>query len=94
MEISQLLTTYKIQQRNRKTERGELLLSFLTELNSERAKDLSPLSLQKLAFQLKGKSLQDLYILRSLCYDSKNRTGYFSKCFWYSLKHERDNRKS
>jgi hypothetical protein len=71
---------------NRPTERGELLTYFILRINAERGKGYSPYTIPRLAQKLQGFGLQDLYYLRSICDDTRNRGGSWSKCFFGSLK--------
>lgn len=74
-------------EKNRETERGELMKYFCERLNAERIVDGYP----KVAMGRMGKLLQeiptkDLYYLKRVCDDSQN----FSKKFWWELKPKDD----
>lgn len=88
---STLFSKYQLIKKSKKHEWGELVRFFMEEVNKERIgtkwKPLSEVSIAcKIAHLKKGDDYSALYHLKSICLDSKNRCGSFSKCFWGSLK--------
>ena len=69
-------------EKNRKTERGELMRFFLRHLNYSRAHDgLIPITMARLGHILEGIPTKDLYYLQSVCSRAKS----FSKKFWWEI---------
>jgi hypothetical protein len=85
--LCELLPKIK-KEKNRKTERGELMRFFLRHLNYARKQDgHAPLTMARLGVILEGIPTKDLYYLQSVCSSAKN----FGKKFWWELdpkKHE------
>lgn len=85
--MQQISTLFKIEKPKALSERSELLSLFLEEINKERkGTKYQPVTPKFLAIKLSHIPTKDLYYLKSICLDSKNRTGSFSKCFFGSLK--------
>jgi hypothetical protein len=77
-------------EKDRRTERGELMQFFCDNLNSARTADgLRPIPMARMGRILQGIPTKDLYYLQSVCNDAKN----FSKKFWWELKNETNNDK-
>jgi hypothetical protein len=73
--------------RTRRSERGDLLETFLSRLNPSRAKaGYQPLTYSRLAYLLTGIKTADLYYLLSVCTDAERRGYPFSAIFWKELK--------
>lgn len=79
------------------SERTDVLRSLCEEVNKERSqtkfyvKDgkkikVRPLTVVELNFRLSHIPTKDLYYLKSICLDSKNRGQSFSKCLFGSIK--------
>ena len=78
----------KVEQKSKKTERGELLVYFCGKLNKGRAeKKLKPLTIPRVAFMLTRIPTKDLYYIKSVCDDFENRGKPFGGLFWKLLKH-------
>jgi hypothetical protein len=88
--ISEYVSTIK-KDSKRKTERGELMRSFVSHLNAARARDNFPMiSMSRMGKILEKIPTKDLYYLKSVCDKAKN----FSKKFWFEIdprKHEKEN---
>lgn len=84
--IQDIVKEYTVSGANTKTERGELLCEFLENVNAERDKKLKPITWGKMAQMLGHIETQDLYAFLSMCKDRKNRSGFFSKFFWWALR--------
>lgn len=67
----------KLEQKSRKTERGELLTHFSQKLN---------MPIPRIAFHLTGFKLPDLYYIKSLCDSEEKRGTSWGKTFWGSIK--------
>jgi len=81
-----LFDKYKPSKSN-KTERGLILEELLEEVNKERkGTKFKPTTIKLLAIKLAHIPTQDLYYLKSICTDYKNRKGSFSKCLYGSIK--------
>lgn len=69
-------------EKDRRTERGELMRYFCGQLNpSRRQEGLPAITMSRMGKLLEAIPTKDLYYLKSVCYQSKN----FSKKFWYEL---------
>lgn len=69
-------------EKDRRTERGELLKQFLRMLLPEwDAKKFGPLTIPRIARKVQGIPTKDLYYLDNVCRDSKN----YSMRFWWEL---------
>ena len=69
-------------EKDRRTERGELMRYFCEQLNPGRRQEgLPPITMPRMGRILEAIPTKDLYYLKSVCYQSKN----FSKKFWYLL---------
>lgn len=89
MKLKEVLNLYeKNDPPDKRTERGELMKEFLTNLNLERNKKFPPLNFPRLGRLLEGLDLQDLYTFLSMCNDRKRNNGSFSKYFWWALKNK------
>lgn len=72
--------------RTRKTERGELMKFFCTELNrSRRADGLPDITMARMGKILEKIPTKDLYYLKRVCSEAKD----FSKKFWWLLNPEK-----
>ena len=68
--------------KNRDTERGELLKSFLANIQTTcDSKKFGKLTIARLAVKITGIPTKDLYYLKRVCEDSKN----YGKRFFYEL---------
>lgn len=87
-QISFDMNKYKpTPKKGRRSERGDLLDYFTQEINKERiGTKFKPVQVRYVALKVSHLRLFDLYYLRSICDDSKKRTGKFSVCFFGSLK--------
>ena len=85
MDLS--LFNFKVE-KNIKSERAELIRSFLEEINNERkGTQYKPLTAKAVACKLGHvKELETLYYFLSQCKDYKKRNGSFSKYFFGVLK--------
>lgn len=82
-----LFQKYQLPTKTRNTERGSLIEEMTNAINLERVgTKYKPLSLRAVAVKVGHIETKDLYYLKSICMDSKNRCGSFSKCFFGSLK--------
>lgn len=76
-------------ERQKATERGELMKYFMERLNISRKQDgLPPLTMPRMGRLLVAIPTQDLYFLKSVCDHAKD----FSKKFWWEInpkKHEK-----
>lgn len=72
---------------SRRTERGDLLDTFLARLNPPRVKEgYKPLTYGRLSYLLTAVPTKDLYALQARC-DDAERHGYpWSAIFWKELK--------
>lgn len=81
----------KVDKKNRKTERGELMRFFQRHLNYARKQDgLPSITMGRLGFILEQIPTKDLYYLQSVCSKAPN----FSKKFWWEIdpkKHVQEN---
>lgn len=69
-------------QKNRETERGEMMRYFLSQLNPSRVSDgLPPISMGRMGKMLEKIPTKDLYYLKSVCEKAQN----FSKKFWWEI---------
>lgn len=84
-----LIHDYERKELNRATERGDLMMYFVTELNKNRGK-LAPLTMPRMGKILQGLELKDLYYMQSYFKDLERNKGIesASKWFWWSLRHE------
>lgn len=74
-------------EKSRATERGSLIEEMTNAINLERVgTKYKPMTLRAVAVKIGHIETKDLYYLLSICNDSKNRCGSFSKCFFGSLK--------
>jgi hypothetical protein len=81
-----LFDKYKKQKSN-ETERGLLLTEFVSIINEERkGTKFKPTTIKLLAIKLAHIPTNDLYYMKSICTDSKNRHGSFGKCLFGSIK--------
>ena len=75
--------------KERATERGELMKYFMERLNVSRVRDgLPPLTMPRMGRLLVAIPTKDLYYLKRVCDDAKD----FSKKFWWEInpkKHEK-----
>ena len=77
----------KAPDKRRRTERSDLLDTFLSRLNPGRkAKGYEPLTYGRLAYLLAGIKTADLYYLLSICNDAERRGYNWSAIFWSELK--------
>jgi hypothetical protein len=77
----------KAPRKRRRSERGDLIETFLLRLNPGRkAKGYPPLTYGRLAYLLTGIKTPDLYYLMSVCNDAERRGYPFSAIFWRELK--------
>lgn len=86
--IFDTLKDFQIPTQTIKSERSEIIKSFVDEINRER-KDTSfkPITGRAVAMKLSHlKNNFELYSFLSSCKDYKNRGGAFGKCFFGSLK--------
>lgn len=68
-------------------ERQDIISQILACINVERiGTKYKPMTGRAVAIKLSHIPTKDLYYLKSICLDSKNRHGSFSKCFFGSLK--------
>lgn len=82
-----LFDKYKQVKKTKDTERGLLLKEFVDIINLERkGTKFKPTTIKLLAIKLGHIPTKDLYYLKSICTDSKNRCGSFSKCLYGSIK--------
>jgi hypothetical protein len=64
------------------TERGELMEYFLKKLNAARVRDgLAPMTMGRMGRVLVAIPTKDLYFLKSVCDQAKD----FSKKFWWEI---------
>jgi hypothetical protein len=80
----------KGKQREKVTERGELMRFFMERLNPGRVRDGYPkLSMARMGRVLQAIPTKDLYYLKRVCEDAKD----FSKKFWWEInpKKHQDN---
>ncbi len=76
----------RVMEKDRSTERGELMQYFCKELNRSRVPDgLPPITMGRMAKLLQVIPTKDLYYLKRVCDDATN----FSKKFWYLLNPEK-----
>jgi hypothetical protein len=74
-------------QPTRRTERGDLLDTFLSRLNPLRLqKNMRPVSYGRLSFILTAIPTPDLYALLSKCNDAERRGYAWSAIFWLEIK--------
>ena len=67
---------------DRKTERGEMMRYFCTELNRDRIRDaLPPITMSRMGKILEGLPTKDLYYIKRVAKDASS----FSKTFWWLL---------
>ena len=87
--ISANLPEFK-KEKDKKTERGELMEYFCTKLNISRKEDgIPPISMGRMGKLLQGIPTKDLYYLKSVC----NQAKHFSKKFWWEINpknHEKE----
>lgn len=86
--IFDTLKDFQIPTKSVKSERAEIIQSFVEEINRER-KDTTwkPVTGKGIAMKLSHlKNNFELYSFLSSCKDYKNRGGQFGKCFFGSLK--------
>ena len=77
----------KAPDKRRRTERGDLIDTFLLRLNPGRkAKGYQPLTIKRLAYTLTGIPTKDLYALLSNCNDAERRGYPWSAIFWKELR--------
>jgi hypothetical protein len=83
----------KRSERDKATERGELMKYFMERLNVSRGRDgLPPLTMPRMGRLLVAIPTKDLYYLKSVCDQAKD----FSKKFWWEInpkKHQSDGQK-
>ena len=73
-------------EKDRKTERGELMKYFCKQLNIARLRDgLSKITMGRMGKMLEKIPTKDLYYMKRVCDDAPN----FSKKFWYLLNPEK-----
>jgi len=72
------------------SERSSVIEEFVEAINLERGKKYGKIKAKVIAIKLSHLKLQELYWFLSVCKDYKNRNGSFSKCFWGSLKVNKD----
>jgi hypothetical protein len=73
-------------ERDRRTERGELMRYFCERLNPSRKQEgLPAITMSRMGKILEQIPTKDLYYLKSVCNHSRN----FSKRFWYELDPEK-----
>ena len=73
-------------ERDRRTERGELMKYFRERLNPGRRQEgLPPITMGRMGKLLEGIPTKDLYYLKSVCDKARN----FSTTFWYQLNPEK-----
>lgn len=87
MNISDIIKDYKIE-KNRKTERGEIMSEFIYNINLERDKKYKAMTFPRMAYLLQGIPTNDLYAFLSMCKDRQRVNGSFSKFFWWAIKSE------
>lgn len=93
MEIKDLLVTYQTthQHTYQKSERAEIVKKFVDRLNADRiSSGYKPLKASVYAIKMAQSGLKtnsDLYWFYRYCEDAKN----FSKCWWWSLKPNKNN---
>jgi hypothetical protein len=76
---------------SRQTERGMLLESFLSRLNSGRnAAGYRPYTIKRLAYKLAGIPTKDLYALASKCADAERRGYAWGAIFFKEITAEPD----
>ena len=69
--------------KERASERGDLMLTFMTRLNQARLRDgLGKLTMPRMGKLLETIPTKDLYFLLTVCEKSKD----FSKKFWWEIK--------
>jgi len=87
-KIANLFGAYqKAPDKRRRSERGDLIDTFLLRLNPGRkAKGYEPLTYGRLAYLLTGIKTADLYYLLSVCNDAERRGYPWSAIFWKELK--------
>jgi len=86
--IFDTLKDFKLPEKTIRSERAEIIKSFVDEINLER-KDTKwkPVTGKGIAMKLSHlKNNFELYSFFSTCKDYKNRGGHFGKCFFGSLK--------
>jgi hypothetical protein len=77
----------KAPDKRRRTERSDLLETFMLRLNPGRkAKGYPTLTYGRLAYLLTGIKTADLYYLLSVCTDAERRGYPFSAIFWKELR--------
>ena len=77
-------------ERDRRTERGELMKYFRSRLNPNRLQEgLPAITMSRMGKIIEKIPTKDLYYLRSVCDKAKN----FSAKFWYELDPEKHNAK-
>ncbi|MDE2071606.1 MAG: hypothetical protein KGI70_02665 [Patescibacteria group bacterium] len=84
--------------KDKRTERGELMRFFMQKLNRTRARDgLPALTMARMGRVLIAIPTRDLYYLKSICEDAERRSdkGWdaFSKKFWWEVnpkKHQKE----
>ncbi|MBM3261130.1 hypothetical protein FJY93_01790 [Candidatus Kaiserbacteria bacterium] len=73
-------------ERDRRTERGELMKYFRERLNPGRRQEgLPAITMSRMGKLLEGIPTKDLYYLKSVCDKARN----FSTKFWYELNPEK-----
>lgn len=78
---------FEIQKTKITNERQFVIKQILEEINKERiGTKYKPMTGRGVAMKVSHIPTKDLYYLLSICKDSKNRCGSFSKCFFGSLK--------
>lgn len=76
-------------ERDRRTERGELMKYFCSRINPSRMQEgLPKVTMSRMGKLLEKIPTKDLYYLKSVCDKAKN----FSAKFWYELDPEKHNR--
>ena len=82
MKHIKLELTRKLE-KDRRTERGELMRYFCSRINPSRLNEgLPEITMSRMGKILEGIPTKDLYYLKRVCSESKN----FSKKFWWELK--------
>lgn len=88
---SSLFDKYKVQVKDSRTERGELLKQFLEQINMSRlGTHYKQVSIAKIGMDVAHIPTKDLYYLLSICKDAGTRAKRydqgFAKMFYWSIK--------
>ena len=90
MQIADILPQLNLfQEKAPRSERAEIIQSFVDAINDERRADNYPKMVTGRAIAMKVGHLKnnfELYSFLSTCRDYKNRGGKFGKCFFGSLR--------